>query len=177
MLNMLGFLLWWAMLLALLRFLTQLAAVNIYNPIIIAIVKISNPVLQPIRKFLPSYEKWDFASLATALVLSIGIEVIPQLTTTIAIGSTLINGVLDAVHASIWIFIVALVFSVIMSWVAPTNHSPISEFARQLSDFFLRPLRRLLPTVEGFDFSPMLAIFICIFLLRVVIPGLAAVNL
>lgn len=170
--EILSFLLGCFMLIVLLRFLVQLTGVNFYNPIANAIVKLTNPMLGPVRKLLPSHERWDFASLATVFVVGILIELIPQLFTEVAIGATLLNGVLQAFKIAIWVFIITLAISVIMSWVAPSTYSPINEFTRQLSDFFLRPLKRLLPTIEGFDFSPMLAMFICILLLRFVIPNL-----
>ncbi|MXX95928.1 MAG: YggT family protein [Gammaproteobacteria bacterium] len=170
--EILSFLFGCVMLVVLLRFLVQLTGVNFYNPIANAIVKLTNPILRPVRKLLPSYERWDFASLATVFVISIAIKLIPQLFTEVAIGATLLNGVLEAFKVAIWVFIITLACSVIMSWIAPSTYSPINEFTRQISDFFLRPLRRFLPTIEGFDFSPMLAMFICIFLLRFVIPNL-----
>ena len=60
----------------LLRFLFQLVRADFYNPISQFIVKITKPLLNPLRRIIPGYRGWDFASLVLAwlvLALEIGL--------------------------------------------------------------------------------------------------------
>ena len=53
----------------------------------------------------------------------------------------------------------ALLVRVITSWVGGT-HSTIGRIAAQLTEWFLAPLRRLLPAMGGLDISPIVAWFL-----------------
>lgn len=70
-----------------------------------------------------------------------------------------------AIKVTCWIFIVAILLMVIMSWIAPNVYSPATELARVLTEPVLRPLRKVLPAMAGFDFSPMLAMMGLFFVL------------
>ena len=155
----------------LLRFLFQLSGANIYNPFVSAFAKVTNPVLQPLRRFLPKHRLIDFSSglvtlianmlivlLKTPIVMKIGAYHIP-----------VIWGVVEALSATCWVYIIAIILSVLMSWIAPNVYSPATELARVLTEPILRPLRKFLPPMAGFDFSPMMAtmgLFFVLFLLR-----------
>lgn len=53
----------------------------------------------------------------------------------------------------------ALLARVIMSWVGG-SHSAIGRLATRLTDWFVEPLRRILPPMGGLDISPILAWFL-----------------
>ena len=55
----------------LLRFVLQLVRADFYNPISQFIVKITNPLVIPLRKIIPGYGGLDIASLALAVLLQI----------------------------------------------------------------------------------------------------------
>lgn len=69
-----------------------------------------------------------------------------------------------------------LIVQVIMSWlitfgVLNTNNRLVEGIARTLfriTEFFLLPIRRLLPPMSGLDFSPLVLILIIIFLQRII---------
>ena len=54
----------------------------------------------------------------------------------------------------------ALIIRVIMSWVSPGWQHPIAYLALLVTEPLLASLRRRLPTMSGFDFSPLVAIII-----------------
>lgn len=152
-LNMFGWL-------CLLRFLFQLSGANMFNPLVSMFAKITNPILQPLRRVLPKHSLIDFSS---GLVAIIAYFLVKCLTFPIAVQAgafhiLLIGGVLLAVKATCWIYMVAIFLTVIMSWIAPNVYSPATELARILSEPVLRPIRKVLPAMAGFDFSPMLAL-------------------
>ena len=53
----------------LLRFLLQLVRADFYNPISQFLVKITNPLVIPLRRVLPGFAGLDMASLVLALLL------------------------------------------------------------------------------------------------------------
>lgn len=64
-----------------------------------------------------------------------------------------------AVRWSFGVLQLALLVRVITSWVGGT-YSTIGRLAARLTEWFLAPLRRLLPPMGGFDISPILAWFL-----------------
>ena len=153
--------------LCLLRFLFQLAGANMYNPLVQAFARVTNPILQPLRRFLPKHRLIDFSSGLVVLIAFVLIQTLsaPFLIKAGAFHLLLIGGLLMAIKVTCWIFIVAILLMVIMSWVAPNVYSPATELARVLTEPVLRPIRKVLPAMAGFDFSPMLAMMGLFFVL------------
>ena len=59
--------------------------------------------------------------------------------------------------------------SVICSWVnLPPDH-PVVAFTSRLTEPVLEPIRRVLPSMGGMDFSPMLLLFALRFVKRLVL--------
>jgi YggT family protein len=46
--------------------------------------------------------------------------------------------------------------SVVMSWMRLPPSNPIAQFVHTLTEPALAPIRRLVPSVGGLDFSPMI---------------------
>lgn len=158
----------------LLRFLLHFAGANFYSPIVNSIMRITDPVLNPIRKVLPVSKRLDLASLTATLALetiSVYIRVMHAGALDIfPMWAYVWNGAVSAFQIAIWVYLVAILASVVMSWVAPNVYSPLAEMAKQLSDPFLAPIRKLLPPMAGFDFSPMLGMLVLIMANSYVIP-------
>ena len=145
--------------LCLLRFLFQLAGANMFNPLVQAFARVTNPILQVFRRILPKHRLIDFSS---GLFVLISFFIVRWLSNPVLADDgqyhiILISSVAMAIRYVCWIFIGSILLTVIMSWVAPNVYSPATELARVLTEPVLRPLRKVLPTTAGFDFSPMLA--------------------
>ena len=58
----------------------------------------------------------------------------------------------------------AIFARIIVSWIAPSGglNNPIVNVIYQITEPILGPLRRILPRVGMFDFSPMVAIIIIV---------------
>ncbi|MBU3693852.1 MAG: YggT family protein [Rhodocyclaceae bacterium] len=67
----------------------------------------------------------------------------------------------------LWVAIVAMA---ILSWVAPRND--IMPMLRLLCEPVLAPIRRLLPSTGGIDFSPLVALLLGQALVAIVLPTL-----
>lgn len=50
--------------------------------------------------------------------------------------------------------------SVIMSWIDPMGNYRISHILREIVEPILSPIRRVLPTIGMFDFSPIVALLL-----------------
>jgi YggT family protein len=60
----------------------------------------------------------------------------------------------------IWLIIIR----VVLSWVPIDPYSPMVRMLREITDPVLEPFRRLIPPIGGFDFSPIVALFVLEFL-------------
>lgn len=142
----------------LLRIWMQWARTDYHNPFSQFIVKITQPIVGPLRRVLPSMGPIDSASLLIALVLCIVKVFLNPFVTMdgvfIALAALLI--ILKTVGMLIFWVLLAMA---IMSWVSQ-GRSPVEYVLLQLTDPLLRPIRRLLPSMGGIDFSPMILVLL-----------------
>ncbi|MGB2680000.1 MAG: YggT family protein [Candidatus Competibacter sp.] len=149
-----------------LRFLLQCVRADFYNPLVQFLVRITNPLLLPLRRIVPGYKGLDVASLVLAFVLQF-LEVL--LVTLLVgrdagIGGLLLIAVGELFKLLINIYLWGLIIQAILSWVNPDPYHPAARLLAQLTAPLLQPARRLLPPIAGVDLSPMLAIVALIFI-------------
>ena len=53
-----------------------------------------------------------------------------------------------------------ILIRVIMSWVNPNPNNPIYIVLAQLTEPLLRPVRRIIPIMGGFDLSPLVVLIL-----------------
>lgn len=167
-----------AALIFLFRFILQAVRASFYNPFSEAIVRISDPVLNPVRQVLRPYRNLDFASFALAWIAHMVAAVLFM----IAVGAPLnfyyiLN---DSLHATlnlvVWIFLIAIFVSIVMSWLAPTVYSPAANLAREISEPLLSPARRILPPLGGLDLSPMITVAVLLVVQSFVLGALLPIR-
>jgi YggT family protein len=144
-----------------LRFLLQLARADFYNPFSQAIVKITNPLLMPLRKVVPGFFGVDFACIVLALVISFVAIELNLLIITGALQNPLIIliwAVLGLLKLITYIILGGLIISIIASFVAPHSSHPILLLVNQLMTPIRAPFSKVLPPMGGLDFSPILLI-------------------
>lgn len=142
----------------LLRFLLQAARADFYNPLTQAIVKITSPLVNPLRRVIPGYRGIDFATLILALLLNT-LASAAMITASgfalVDIG-TLVSWAFTGIVAFLLnIYFWALVISVVASFIAPFSAHPALLLIHQLLDPLYKPLRRIIPGLGGLDFSPL----------------------
>lgn len=141
----------------LLRFWLQMVRADFYNPASQAIVKLTNPLLIPIRRIIPSIKGVDTASLVLALI----IQVILSEILVFAVYQQLINpipslvlfGLLGCLNLLLYIFQAGAIVIVIASWVAPYSSNPLLNLVRQMMHPLISPLQRIIPPIGGIDIS------------------------
>jgi YggT family protein len=163
----------WAVLL---RFLLQLARADFYNPISQALVRITNPVIKPLRRIIPGFFGIDIASLVLAiavkLVMVVSIFVIQTGAFNFSIPLVLAVSALSCLVTVLNIYYVAMLAMIIVSWVAQGSYNPAIVLINQIAEPVMAPFRRLLPPMGGIDFSPILA-FLALNVVKIVLSGLA----
>lgn len=145
---------------AILRFLFQLLRVDFRNPLVRTIVAITNPPLRLLRRVIPGLYGIDLA--AVVLIWSIGLL---KLALVLVIAGhpfrwsgALIVSLADSLDTLVWVFLIAVLARVVVSWVAPRSHHPAIRIVEGLSEPVMAPFRRLLPPLGGLDLSPILTL-------------------
>ena len=149
-----------------LRFLMQVTRADYYNPICQAIIKITDLVVRPLRRTLPTVRGVDFATLLAALIVQLAaIALIMLVTGNQAFRPAYITWALLGIFATILnIYFFALIIMVIVSWIAPHSNHPVLALVHQLTEPVCAPMRKLLPPMGGLDFSIIL-VFVAISLI------------
>jgi YggT family protein len=157
----------------LLRLLFQLVRADFRNPFAQAIVRLTNPVVVPLRKVLPPLGRVDTASvvavvlaqmLRTGLVAWLRVGDVPSL------GPLLGFSVVQLLDTTLLLFLIAIFVYVILSWVTPDGYNPVARLLGNLVEPVLAPFRRALPSLGGLDLSPLVVILL-ISVLRMVLNG------
>lgn len=159
-------------LLVLLRFLLQLARADFYNPICQFLVKATNPPLKPLRRIIPGLWKIDLASIVLLLILQMIAVWLIHLAggRTISVEALIVVSAADLLALTLNTFLVTILIQVILSWVGPGAHNPLSSVLYSLNEPLLGPARRILPAMSGIDFSPLL-VLVAIQLLKILVVG------
>lgn len=147
----------------LLRFLLQWVRADFYNPFTQAIVQITNPLVRPAQRLIPTSRSVDAPTLAVLVVLEglltwflLRIGGIPS-------GSLAPLPLLvfyRITSLTLWFYSVSILIYVILSWIGPRGRHPIAAVLADLNEPILRPARRILPTIAGLDLSPLLVLII-----------------
>lgn len=162
-----------AMLALLLRFLLQATRADFYNPVSQALVKATAPILNPMRRVIPTWRNFDLSTLllalvlgtlATTLMISVSGFVIPD------IGTLLSWAVLGIVSYVLKIYFWGLLITVIISWVAPYSGNPALLLIQQILEPVQALFRKIIPPMGGLDLSPIF-IFLGIQVIEIMVVG------
>lgn len=159
----------------LLRFLFQVVRADFYNPLSQMIVKVTNPLLQPFRKFIPGLGGFDLAAIALALTLQILLiwllQIIQGGQAGFYGGLIIVWGLLALLMLILGIYMVSMFIVAIASFIAPQSHNFALSLMRQIIDPICQPMQKIIPPMGGFDFSFM-AVAMIIYILRIFITGI-----
>ena len=161
----------------LLRFLMQMFRVPFKNSFAQFIVAVTNFAVRPLRRVIPGFFGQDWASLLVALI----VEFVVVLT-----GYWLIDFPIALAGSQVWSVFLGLsvvrllslmlylligltVVGAVLSWINP--YSALMPVVSQLTEPFLRPIRRVIPLIANVDLSPLVLIVILQLLLIVPIQA------
>lgn len=160
------------------RFLLQASRADFYNPVSQSMVKITNPVILPFRKFIPGYGGYDIAALVVAFLLNLLATALLCLTLAgrlyavqYLIGWSLVGLISLVLNIYFW----ALIIQIVASWIAPMSGNPILLLIYQLLDPVTSRVRRVIPPFGMLDISPIF-VFLGIKVLELLIVNTLAVQ-
>jgi YggT family protein len=137
----------------LLRLYMQYQRIPFGNPVGRFIFALTDWIVLPLRRILPGYKKWDFSSLIAAYLIELAQFGILALMVGRGYSAVPVLALFGLVRLAISGAIGLVIVYAILSWVQAD--SPIVDVIDRLAAPMLRPFRRIIPLVGGFDLSPL----------------------
>jgi len=158
-----------------LRILLQWQRADYRNPLVQFILTVTNPLVLPLRRYIPPVYGLDTASLIVAILIKLA--TLTLLTSLLCaslpgIPQLLLLTVFGLIRTLLSLYFFMILISVIMSWVAPGTYNPATALIASLVQPVLAPFRKIIPPIGGFDISPVFALII-IQALMMLVPGSA----
>ncbi|UCG72000.1 MAG: YggT family protein [Chromatiales bacterium] len=144
-----------------LRLILQAVRADFRNPVCQFVLKVTDPLVLPLRRMVPPVGPVDTATLLIALALQALLTGI-LLNIACTTGPNMIQliglSVIRLARLTLNIYFFLIIAQVIISWVAAGQYNPMFVLLNQVVDPVLRPFRRLIPPIAGVDLSPLFAI-------------------
>src|SRR5690554_8017939 len=157
----------------LLRLWMQAVRADFYNPMSQFVVKVTNPLITPLRTVIPSKGRWDLACLVLAYLIAVVkkalIGISPAITDTLVLAFALV--ISQFLSVLFWLVIIMA----IMSWFSQ-GYNPMMAMLHQLTYPFLAPIRRIIPPIGGLDLS-VLVLIIAIQFVRILLSNLFGMGI
>lgn len=156
--------------LVVIRVLLQLARANFYNPICQMLYKLTNPVLIPVHRLIPNWRNFDIAGVLLAWLLSaVKLALLYALVGQgLRLVGLMVMALADLIDFVLLLHLVLIFARVVLSFVSVERSNPIVPLIVQLTEPLLRPVRRRVPAMGGFDFSPAI-VMLAIGLMRILL--------
>jgi len=146
-----------------LRLLLQWAAVDKRNPLVQFILRVTSPLVLPLRRVLPPVGRIDTATVvvllglqlvATALLVRIACMGSPEFVPMLWVA------LLDLVRLALSILTWSIIIYVVLSWVSPGGYNPAAALIAGVVEPVLAPFRRVIPPIGGLDLSALFALIV-----------------
>ena len=142
-----------------LRLLFQIVRADFNNPVSQFVVKVTSPVLMPLRRIIPGVGGIDMASV----VVLLAIQYAELLLLTAMMGGKFfpigmfVIAIAKIIGLAITVFTFSILIQVIISWVNPGVYNPVTALLYQINEPVLGKARKIIPPIHGFDLSPIVA--------------------
>ncbi len=148
------------LLVLLLRFWLPWLRADFRNPIAQGILRLTSPLIIPVRRIIPPIGRLDTATVIVAFAIQyLTVLIILTLSAiTPAIAPIALTSLVDLVLLSLRLFTFAIFIHIILSWIAPGTYNPATAFISMLVEPVMRPFRRIIRPMGGLDISPLFAI-------------------
>lgn len=161
------------LLVLLLRLLLPWMGANFRNPLAQAILRLTSPLVVPVRRVVPPIGRLDTATVIVAFAIQyLTIMLIAAIKAwPLGIVPIAVTAAVNLVTLTLRLFAYAIVVRVLLSWFAAATYNPATAIIDALTEPVLRPFRQLLPPMGGLDLSPLFAMLV-LFALSILISGL-----
>jgi len=158
-------------LIVMLRFMLQWVRADFYNPVSQFIVKATAPVLNPLRRIIPGIGGIDVAALLLVwVILTIKLILLFSLQGGASFTAAMLLAIPEMIEMIFNIFIYSILVLVILSWVNPNGYNPAIGLIHSLTSPVMNPLRRIIPSAGGIDFTPMIAMVVLYLAQMLILP-------
>ena len=125
------------------------------NPIAQAILKLTSPVIIPVRRIIPPIGRLDTATVLVAYIIQYLTIVVLLLILGVQAGlaAVALTALVNLVLLSLRLFAFAIIVRVVLSWLAPAGYNPAIAMINTLTE-------SILPPMGGLDLSPLFAIIL-----------------
>ncbi|MCK2087221.1 YggT family protein [Thauera aromatica] len=160
------------------RFYMQWQRISFRNQLGQFVVTTTDWVVRPLRRFVPGVFGLDLASLLPAWLVQV-LLVAFELSlrgaafsgNAAAVAAGLAGvGLIELLRMMVYLLIAVVLGSAVLSWVSP--HAPLAPVLHGLAEPFLRPFRRVIPSIANVDLSPLVLLLV----LQIVLMVLAGVR-
>ena len=145
-----------------LRLIMQIVRANFRNPFAEAVLRLTNPLIMPLRRVLPPIGKTDTATVLAIVLFAIfkvallallfGGGMFSLVAMALVVLRTLVLAVL-------WLYVIVIFFYGIAGFLMQGGSSPIYEVLAYVCDPLLNRIRKIIPSiVAGLDLSFLWAI-------------------
>lgn len=150
------------LLVLLLRFWMPWLRADFRNPLAQGILRFTSPIVVPVRRLVPSFGRLDTATVLVAFVIQYLTVLLLLLIMgqTAGVAAIAVTSIVKLVVLSINLFVYAIFIRIILSWISQGGYNPATAIITTLTEPLLRPFRRMLPPLGGFDLSPIFAIIL-----------------
>jgi len=154
----------------LLRLLLQWVRADFYNPVCQFLVKVTNPVIVPLRRVIPSIRRLDTASVVVILVLEVfSVWIASRISSSpLNFDQVVIFSIMKLAATLLMTYLFLIIASVILSWIGGQSRHPAITLVYQLTEPVLAPFRKFIPPIAGIDLSPLFALIAIRFLLLLI---------
>lgn len=162
------------------RLILQLVRADFYNPLSQLVLKVTNPILTPLRRYIPSIGKIDTACILIIMLISllkvtsiflIQFHKLPH------INGLLLWAVGDVITAFLYFFFFALLAHILMRWVNPGQPQSLNALLEQITAPLMRPVRRFLKPIGGYDLTPLPVLISLQLLIMIIATPLTHIGL
>jgi len=158
----------------LLRLLMQWVRASYYNPFAQFVMKVTSPLVAPARRVIPSIAGLDTATFVVLIALECLVTfILVRLADTVPdvmllrlagqelqVPAFLLYSGLRLVALTVWFYTVTVFIYILLSWFGNRGMNPMAVLLGQLVEPLLRPARRLLPPIGGFDLSGLIVLLL-----------------
>ena len=143
----------------LLRLYMQYHRVPFGNPLGRFVFAVTDWIVLPLRRIVPSIKRWDLASLIAAwLLVTIKVLLLMLLAGGVARYALVpVVALIALAQLAVSGLTAILVVYAVLSWI-PNASMVMLDLVGRLAEPLVRPLRRFIPLVGGVDLSPLAAI-------------------
>ncbi|MGX2974856.1 YggT family protein [Ursidibacter arcticus] len=133
-----------------LRTWLQFCNVDPYMPISQTLMRLTNPIVNPVSKIIPTVKRINFA----ALLLAMAVVTLQFILFGVDIPRAVLIGLLSLFKTFGQILFFTTLIRALMSWVTQGNH-PLDYVVAQITEPVLSIIRKVLPRTGMLDFSVM----------------------